>query len=169
MESGYAGFGGDYGRNEGSVILQRTVRYLYLRFIRIRRDPPEVARGFAIGVFVGVSLFWGFHMVLAVALASLFKGSKLTAVFSTWVGNPLTFSLILFLEYKVGCWVLGIGPGHLKTLSMEAREILHASWNVLFPMTIGSLLLGFSAALPAYFISNSVVRKIQERRLRRRT
>jgi uncharacterized protein (DUF2062 family) len=107
-------------------------------------------------------------MVLAVALASLFKGSKLPAVFATWVGNPLTFSLILFLEYKVGCLVLGIGPGELKPLSMEAREILHASWNVLFPISIGSLFLGFSAAFPVYFLSNSLVRKMQERRLRRR-
>ncbi len=146
------------------MILQRTVRYLYLRFIRIRRDPREIARGLAIGVFVGFSPFFGFHMILALALAALLKGSKFAAVLGTWVWNPF----LLLLEYKVGCWVLGIGPGHLRPLSLEPREILNASWNVLFPLSIGSFLLGLSAALPAYFLSNAVVRRMQERRLRRK-
>lgn len=144
------------------MTLERTLRYLYLRFIRFRKDPQEVARGLAIGVFVGLSPFFGFHMIAAVALAALLKGNKFMAVFGSWIGNPLTFSFILFTDYKVGRWVLGGHPEALKSISWHPFEVLHASWNILFPMSVGGALVGLLAGVAAYFLSNPLVRWIQE-------
>jgi uncharacterized protein (DUF2062 family) len=145
------------------VTLKRTARYLFLRFIRIRRDPSEIARGLAIGVFAGMSPFLGFHIIIAVVLAMLFKGNKIMALIGTGVGNPLTFSFIFYLDYKVGRWVLGGTTESFKPLSLDPLEILHASWKILFPMSLGSLILGLLAATLAYFLSNPLVRFIQER------
>ncbi len=141
--------------------LNRTVRYVFLRFFRIRRDSREIARGLAIGVFVGMTPFLGFHMVLAVSLAMFLKGNKFMALLGTWVGNPLTFSFIFFLDYRIGRWMLGGDPNAWRPLSLHPVEILHASWNILFPMSVGSLLLGLAVAVPAYFLSNPLVRGIQ--------
>ncbi len=144
------------------MTLQRTVRYLYLRLIRIRSNPQEIARGLAIGVFVGITPFIGFHMLLAVALAVLLKGNKFMALLGTWVGNPLTFSFIFFLDYKVGRWILGGGPKILKLSSVRPLDILHLSWKILLPMSVGSLLLGLAAAVLAYFLSNPLIAGIKE-------
>jgi len=145
------------------VTLQRTVRYLYLRLIRIRSSPQEIARGLAIGVFVGITPFIGIHMILAVALAVLLKGNKFMALLGTWVGNPLTFSFIFFLDYKVGRWILGGGPGTLKLSSTHPLDILHLSWKLLFPRSVGGLVIGLTSAILAYFLSNPIIAWIKDR------
>ncbi|MEK6775507.1 MAG: DUF2062 domain-containing protein [bacterium] len=144
------------------MTLQRSARYLYLRLIRMRSNPKEIARGLAIGVFVGITPFIGFHMLLAVALAMLLKGNKFMALIGTWVANPLTFSFIFFLDYKVGRWILGDGPKILKLSSTHPLDVLHMSWKILLPMSLGSLLIGLAAAVLAYFLSNPLIAGIKE-------
>lgn len=143
------------------MTLERSVRYFYLRFLRMRKDPTEVARGLAVGVFVGLSPFFGFHMVAAVALAALLKGNKFIAILGTWIGNPLTFSFILFMDFKIGSWILGGAPEALKPVLWHPFEILHAGWNILFPMSIGGLLAGLLAGFLAYAVSNPLIRGIK--------
>jgi hypothetical protein len=145
------------------VTLNRTARYFYLRFIRIRRDPSEIARGLAIGVFSGMTPFLGFHILMALALAMLLKGNKFMALIGTWVANPLTFSFIYYLDYKVGRWVLGGETESFMPLSLEPLEILHAGWKLLLPMSVGSLILGLLAAALTYLLSNPMIRMIQGR------
>jgi uncharacterized protein (DUF2062 family) len=59
--------------------LKRLIRYYYLRFIRLRGNPHELALGMSFGIFTGLMPILPFQTVLAVALALVFKGSKITA------------------------------------------------------------------------------------------
>ena len=99
---------------------------------------------------------------MALALAMLLKGNKFMALLGTWIGNPFTFSFIAYLDYKTGLWILGRAQGTIKPLSLNPSHILETGWNILFPMTIGGFLIGGLAATLAYFISNPMVRRIQQ-------
>ncbi len=143
--------------------LERTLRYLYLRFVRIRREPEEIARGLAVGVFAGLTPLIGFHMLLALALALAFRGNKFTAVLSSWVGNQVTLSFVFLLEYRIGRWILGPGPAGMQKLSLYPGKIFQASWSVFYPIMLGSLVFGLAAAITVYFVSVPMIRAAQRR------
>ncbi len=146
----------------------RSLRYIYLRFVRFRREPAELARGMAIGVFIGFTPALGFHMVLAVAFSMILQGNKIMAVLGTWIGNFVTLPFIFPVEYLIGKWLLGGSHPNLRELSMTPSEILHASWNILLPLSIGSLVMGGLAAIVAYFLTAPLFRLLQARHKRTR-
>ncbi len=150
------------------VTFSRSLRYLYLHFVRHRREPAELARGMSIGVFIGFTPTVGFHMVLAVTLSMLFQGNKIIAALATWIGNPLTLPVIFPAEYLIGHWLLGGSPLNLRGVAMTPSAILHASWSLLLPLSVGSLVLGGAAALMAYFLTAPLFRYLQERHQRKR-
>src|SRR5210317_1471269 len=84
---------------------QRAARYYYLRFIRLRGKPSELARGIAVGTFIGITPTIPFHTILALICASLLRSSKIAAVLATFVvSNPLTFFLQYYFSWKIGTW-----------------------------------------------------------------
>ncbi len=147
--------------------LERTLRYLYLRFVRMRSEPEEIARGLGVGVFAGLTPLIGFHTLLALSLALVVRGNKFTAVLSSWVGNPVTLSFVFLLEYRIGRWILGPGPVGVKKLSLNPETILHASWSVFYPTMLGSVVLGLAVAITIYIVSVPLIRAAQQRFRRR--
>ncbi len=160
--------------------LGRRLRYYYLRFIRLRGEPRELALGFSFGVFSGLLPTIPFHTVTAVFLAMLFKGSKITAALGTWVSNPLNWVFLYWCNYKLGAWLLGLEPQQPRLVAvMEAvrsgarptavlGQILAAGGNIVAAFLVGGLVMGVAAAVPAYYGSLPVFRKIAGyRRLRR--
>jgi hypothetical protein len=84
---------------------RRAARYYYLRFIRLRGHPSVLARGVAVGTFIGITPTIPFHTILALIFAIIFRGSKVTALLAAViVSNPLTFFLQYYFSWKIGNW-----------------------------------------------------------------
>ncbi len=142
----------------------RQIRYFYLRFIRLRGEPHELAMGIAFGIFAGMMPIMPFQIALAVTLALLFKGSKITAALGTWVSNPLNWYFIYYYSYKIGASILGV-PGKSKIFSSvmasirqgeEAIAIIAkmagAGGTMVAAFLLGGFIMGFTAAIPSYFL-----------------
>ncbi|MEJ2167919.1 MAG: DUF2062 domain-containing protein [Desulfobacterales bacterium] len=93
------------------------VRRLYKRFIRIRGNPREIALGFALGVFVGMSPTMGVQTPIAIFLAALCKWSKLSAAIGVWISNPLTAPVLYGVTYITGAKLLKLEPVFRMPLS----------------------------------------------------
>lgn len=80
------------------------IKWKWARLVaRISRDkaPPEfVARGWAIGMFYGCTIPFGFQLILSIPTAALLKGSKIGATVGTFITNHFT----IFLIYPAQCW-----------------------------------------------------------------
>ena len=74
---------------------------LYDKIVKERKSAEFIARGWALGVFVGSVIPFGIQIYIAVPLSFLLKGSKIGALTGTLISNPLT---ILFL-YPAQCWM----------------------------------------------------------------
>ena len=86
---------------------RRTARYYYLRFIRLKGDPSVLARGVAVGTFIGITPTIPFHTVMALGLSFILRGSKVAALLATFlVSNPLTFFPQYYLSWQIGNWLL---------------------------------------------------------------
>jgi uncharacterized protein (DUF2062 family) len=143
---------------------ERRLKYLYLRFIRLKGEPHELALGMALGVFSGMMPVMPFQMALAVALALFLKASKITAALGTWASNPLNWILIYLFDYKLGAHLLGVEGGIEKIkavmYSIKYGEEMSLIWGKLFSsgitlisaLLIGGIILGTIAAVPTYFL-----------------
>ena len=159
--------------------LSRRAKYYYLRFIRLRGEPHELALGMALGIFVGMMPIMPFHMALSIALALVFKGSKITAALASWISNPLDWYILYYLNYKIGSFVLEHSKESRDFSSlMESvrnggegmafmKEIVGASGSLIAAFLTGGLIMGVFASVPSYFIFLKVFRYIHSLRDKR--
>jgi uncharacterized protein (DUF2062 family) len=144
--------------------VRRRLRLLYLRIIRLRGHPDELALGLAFGIGIGMMPIIPFHMIVALTTAILFGSSKITAVAGTWICNPVTVYPIYKYGYKIGVIILGfdhhtmffmpvteaIGQGNY----LQATQIILSGGGMaVATFLLGGIVLGFLAGAPSYALS----------------
>lgn len=165
----------------------RSAKYVCLRLWRLSGSPHAIAIGCAAGVFIGFTPLYGMQFMLAGLLAWVLGGSILAALLGTFVANPLSFPLIWFSTYKIGCvmltgnllgtcgalpeglagWASAIFARLMDFSAETAIMLFQGVWPVVKPMALGSLPLGALAAVATYVVVRQMV-KLRQRRRRER-
>ncbi len=136
--------------------LMRQLKLNVLRLIRLRAEPNDIAKGFALGIFIGMTPTFGIQMVIAVFLAMFLEENKIAAAVGVWITNPLTAPFIYALEYESGRLLLGLDRAQLPNeLTFAALKSL--GWEVMLPMASGSLLYGLIVSIISYMVMLQVV------------
>jgi len=104
-------------------------------------DPPhKIALGFAIGIFVAFTPFWGLHIILASILAWIFRVKARVAAIATLLCNPWTMPFIYGGSLIVGNQLV------------DGNSSINMSYIVDFADQLGEALLAFDrAALKSFF------------------
>ncbi|WP_088890293.1 DUF2062 domain-containing protein [Leptolyngbya ohadii] len=152
---------------------KRSLRYFYLRFVRLRGTPAQIARGFAFGVFWGMFPLPGLQMAVAILTAALFQSSKLAAAAGTWLSNPITTLPLTALNFHVGQTLLGRQWSDLPIDNLRSvRDFLALGDDVLIPYFLGCAVVGLGLAVVSYGVGLPAVvvmqKRFAERRQRRR-
>ena len=146
----------------------RASKYVVYRVRRLPGAPAAIALGFAVGAFVSFTPLFGFHYLLAIALAWALRGSVIASFLGANLGWFYPF--VLVWTYKLGAGIIGVsGAGGLPPHS--GGYLLHHPWSVFLPTMIGSLPFGLAVAAAAFgFAYWAVVayRKFRRRRLLQR-
>ncbi len=165
----------------------RSAKYVFYRLWRLSGSPHAIAVGCAAGVFIGFTPLYGFQIVAAVLLAWILGGSIVAAAHGTFVANPISFPVIWYSTYKLGCVMLtgnvlgscgSLPEGlagwasavfeRLMDFSMEAALlVVEGVWPVIKPMALGSLPIGALAAGVSYILVRQMVEMRQRRRRER--
>jgi uncharacterized protein (DUF2062 family) len=87
--------------------IKQTILTIYDRFIKLKGAPREIALGFALGLLIGMTPFFGMHFFSSVLLASLLGWSKIAALVGVNITNVLTAPLIYPVNYWVGVKLAG--------------------------------------------------------------
>ena len=143
---------------------KRNLRFLYLRLLRLKGKPQEVAGGVAIGVFVGMTPTVPLHTVLAVLIALILKKSKLAAALGVWVANPFFLPFIYLLDYKVGQVLTGATPPSLEMSNFSVPHLVRLGWDISYPLLLGGTVTGLLCAIPSYFITKRIILLYQAKR-----
>jgi uncharacterized protein (DUF2062 family) len=133
-------------------------------------DPPErTALAFSIGVFIAFSPFLGLHTIMATLVAFLFRFNKIAVYSGTFINNPFTLVPIIIAAYAIGAFILG-RPLHIPDAGIELlkhphlltgdyyRKLFRESWDIVWPFTIGSILLSVVCSLIAYPVTSALLR-----------
>lgn len=112
--------------------------------------PGHISAGFAVGVFISFSPFFGLHTILALVAAFLLRVNKITCITGTWVNTPITMIPVFVASYQIGEFILGRTPQKLiiESLSLEFCITLLKTHGL--PILIGTSLIGFASALVSY-------------------
>lgn len=167
----------------------RAVRYIGLRLRRLPDPAHKISRGIAAGVFTSFTPFFGFHFVIAGAIAYGMRGNILAALLSTFIGNPLTFPIIASVAVEIGTLILGLPPVPLpevvNAFSQASVELwrnfmamftpAQSEWgelgrffrNIFLPYLVGGIAPGLAAGSAAYYLSFPVIAAYQRGRLKR--
>jgi uncharacterized protein len=155
----------------------RFFRYYYLRFIRLQGDPEEVARGVAIGIFIGITPTIPLHTVLILFIALLLRAGKIAGLLASCVvSNPLTFFFQYYLSWRIGTWllpydlsweriqsVMSVISGHSSfKASLEAFSRLGG--EAILVMLSGGIILALPFTIVSYFLSLSFFKKLRRRK-----
>jgi len=125
------------------------------------------------GIFTGMMPVMPFQMALSVALALIFKGSKITAALGTWVSNPLNWYFLYYFSYKLGAWILGMeGYSAIFSTIMDmvrsgvesmviVEKIFHSGGLMVAAFLLGGVIMGTVVALPSYFVFLTIFKRIR--------
>jgi len=146
--------------------LWRGLDYIRKRLHRLPDSPHRIALGFACGAAASFTPFFGFHIVLAAAVAWLLRGNILAAAFGTIIGNPLTFPFIAAAALETGWWILGTRAGSAGS-DFSVGWLLENIELIFLPYLAGGILPGLLCGVICYWIIGPIVEAYQGRRRRR--
>ncbi|MFQ5647041.1 MAG: DUF2062 domain-containing protein [bacterium] len=131
--------------------IRRSLRYHYLKFIRIKARPKEVASGMALGLFIGMSPTMGFQMPIALFFAALLGENKLAAVLGVWVTNPLTAPVIYPINYEVGAYFIGHFFPVAASAAVNFNNIAQLGFHIVINLVTGGIIVGIFTSMIGYF------------------
>lgn len=133
---------------EATVINFDKLKQQFKKVLSLDAHPGHISIGFAVGVFISFTPFFGLHTPLAIALAFIFRLNKVTCITGAWVNTPLTIVPILVASYNLGGFLLGEPHKELVFKTLNWQQLQPYAKSIL----LGSSVLGFFAAVASYFI-----------------
>ena len=150
------------------VYWQRWIRYVYVRFLRMRSSPRAIARGAAAGAFAGAFPLLGLQSLVGIAIASCLRGNKVVAVASTWISNPLTYVPLFALNFHIGRLLLRLPPTEMPSSAVGIDVWMSMGMDVGAALMLGSLITGVVLSAISYYVGLRVAEKVQARKYRRK-
>ena len=146
--------------------LNTALHRIYVRFIKLKGAPREIALGFALGLMIGMTPFLGAHIISCLILASLLGWSKIGAMVGVNITNVFTAPLIYPINYWVGYKLARLSGGVTwSDLSgyADMLRLMKQSPLILADLFIGGFILGLPMAIASYFVVLKAIRLYRKR------
>lgn len=133
-----------------------SLRKSYERFLKIRGNPREIALGFALGIFIGMTPFMGLHTAIAIFVAALVKWNKFAAAIAVWITNPVTAPVIYSVTYLVGARIVDPDQAFVMPNRFDLETLISLvkmGPDFLWILLIGGIVAGLPLAVAAYFLA----------------
>lgn len=157
--------------------IKRTFRYYYIKFIRLKGDPQYLAKGTAIGIFLGITPIIPFHTLLNIIVTFITRTSTIASLLATIiVCNPFTYIPQYYLSIIIGnavtpynfTWekmkqvldILLAKPGFMESLNALGG----LGYEAVIVLLVGGTILAFPFTIAGYFLSLRLFIKIREKR-----
>lgn len=144
----------------------RQFKLNLLRFLRLHGTPNDIARGFALGIFIGMTPTFGLQMLIAVFFAMLLRENKLAAVLGVWITNPLTAPFIYAAEYETGRVLLGLNRVGMPQ-ELSYHTLCQMGSDVILALALGSLLFASLSYVITYALTLRLLPLLKQARIPR--
>ncbi len=140
---------------------------LHKRIYQLKGNPSHIARGYSLGLFIGLMPLVGIKAFIAVAIASILKWNKLAATIGVFHTNPLTAPFLFSITYWLGKPFTGAHtplPTDNLFSSESIRIMLGNGWDMFLSMWVGGFLLGIPLAFVSYHLLYFSIKRISKQK-----
>ncbi len=134
--------------------VKHFARKLKEKLFSLKGTPQYIAKGFALGSFIGMVPIPGFQVFVAFFLAAWFKVNKTAACMAVFNTNAVTGIPIFYFNYWLGKRLLGIQLDFAfpKSISWDFALIIWNAGKMVFAsLVVGGFFTGILAAILAYY------------------
>ncbi len=141
--------------------------------LALNEDEEKVAKGLAVGIFIGTIPVVGVHTISAILVASILGYNRLAAAIGTYIPtNPWSTIPLFILEYYIGRLILRILGIKLtcKSLNFTLKnpsQLLKLGKTIYIPMLVGGIFLAFIFAILGYYIFIYILKKTKIEKFRK--
>lgn len=129
-------------------------RFLIEDFLGSYDSPSKKALSIALGVFIGLSPFWGFHTVLVIFLAIFLKLNKPIAFAFSNVSLPPFIPIVLYTSSKIGQYILGVDFSYsMEEITSNFGAIRHLEAYLIGSFTLAIIMSALSGMVGFLFFS----------------
>lgn len=139
---------------------------LKAKMVRDPLPPEDVAAGWALGMFIGCSIPFGFQLIVSIPLAIMMRVSKVGATLGTLITNPVTILII----YPVQTWAVNkfVFSGSLsfqRLMDMEWtwEAVCRLGVDAMMSFFIGGIVLALVLSPITYFTVKRIVVRYRRR------
>ncbi|SMC80317.1 DUF2062 domain-containing protein [Moheibacter sediminis] len=125
------------------------------QIISFEGEPAYIAKGFALGSFIGMLPIPGFHILSSLTLGALLKLNKKSVFLGVIKTNLFTAGFIFSFNYWIGKSFLGTQPKFVipNEISFDFLRIVFASGIEAFQsLLVGGIIMGIISAVVNYYI-----------------
>jgi uncharacterized protein (DUF2062 family) len=136
----------------------------FAAILSLDSHPGHISAGFAVGVFISFTPFFGLHTPLAILIAFIFRLNKITCITGAWVNTPITVVPVLGISYKLGRVLLGYTPHNLHIKhELSWQYALKLIDRLGAPLLLGTSIIGSLAAIVGYFLCYLLVVRFRQK------
>jgi uncharacterized protein (DUF2062 family) len=109
---------------------------IWWRLLHEHVEPAQLGVAVFVGVLIGLSPFYGFHVIAALACAMLFRLNKLAVWLATNVSFPILSPFFAFVSCQLGHLALHGEPIHMTLSALRETKMrdIFLYWLVGFPI-----------------------------------
>ncbi|MFN2447257.1 MAG: DUF2062 domain-containing protein [Vicinamibacterales bacterium] len=100
--------------------------------------PRRDAAAIGLGAMIGCTPFFGFHLLLVIALGRLLRLNRLKMYLASNISNPLMAPALILVEIQVGAWLRRDDLHNLSLATLETRD----PWTFGGDLLLGSIVVG---------------------------
>jgi len=119
------------------------------KLVRIKDFPESVAIGLSWGVAISFTPLLGFHLVICYLGTLIMRGNIIAATVGTIVGNPWTFPVFFYVDYKIGTLFFF---DEMYFYEFKISFFIDNFDNLFFPTLVGSIPLAIAAWFSTYYL-----------------
>jgi len=135
---------------------------VFKNILLIEDEPKMIAKGFAMGSFIGMLPIPGFQIMVSYIFATLFKLNKKAACIAVFNTNLATGVFIFSFNYWLGRKILGVNPSFHIRDSVNFKFIsiiIKAGSDVFLSLLVGGIVVGLISSILAYYLVNKLLIK----------
>lgn len=112
----------------------------------------KISLAVALGIFTGILPIWGFQLILAIALAHLFRLSKFITAVAANISIPPNIPILLYLSYVTGGIVMGTGSNIKFSTNLTVKSFETNLIQYLFGSVVLSVVMGIALGIIAFIV-----------------
>jgi glycosyltransferase involved in cell wall biosynthesis len=142
-----------------SLVKKKWEHILEDYLIRSHETPEVKAWSMAVGVFFGITPFWGFQIWFVIFFAWLFKLNKALAILASNISIPPMIPFIVFASYQAGRIWFGGNEMSLSIAENFKPEMLGKNF---LQYVVGSFTLAAMAGAVAWVVTYILVKRLKQ-------